>query len=874
MTLKPPNLDDRTFDDLVQAAAERIEASCPEWTDFSAGDPGRTLVEVFAYLTETLIWRVNRLPERAYHEFLGLMGIGVRPPAAASALLTISRADPAEPASLPPGTRVLAERPGGGGDPVTFVTLAGVQFEAGAAAATVRAAHVEAVEGELVGEGDGRPGQSFRVARAPILAPLGDAGDLAVGVELGAAEEPPAGETVRRFGETRFAVWREVLDFSACRAGDRVYVADRATGLILFAPAVRLATPGEADVGPPPLGRRPEALAAAPGKGRRVRVWYRVGGGEVGNVVAGALTRLEPPRAGIAVTNPAAATGGRDGETVANAVARGARDLAARGRAVTASDYEALAESQGHVTRARAYPLAEIWRHAAPGSVEVVLTPFLAADPERGPLTRPILEAACTEDGLERTRRLLAERRPLGARSEARWAAFKPIRIRVRASLRAHVDQEAIAGRLQRALDALISPLPDPATGAAGWPFGQPLRSWHINDLVRREPGIDYLEDPVIETDETPHGVTRTLAADRFQQGFWYAGSGDALYRSVNDGDGWELARRFADETVELVATPAAWHRAPEMVGLVAIVTRSGTGGAFYLSRDCGDSFALQLRFEEDAMVRDLDFVMRDAGPALLFAAQDGLREFVIDRDRLWRQIVVDPAQPDLSLQALAVARNPVAGTSVFVSVIGRGLYCSSRDGIAGSFRGIGPAGFQHALFGVLEAHEFGGRSRVWAGVRAPSDAEGEGCFEFSVTGTEDQPPVRRLLEGWGGESCRGLAFQDDLVLSGTHRGGVQTLSLTDAEPRWRPSDVTCGLPLRRRDALQPVLVIAAANGVVMAGPDRRDDGEGGGVYRSTDGRSFRLCSPRQHRGMVTLPPNWLFCAADHHVIEPPEDER
>ena len=39
--------------------------------------------EVFAYLTETLIWRVNRLPERAYHEFLGLMGIGVRPPAVA-----------------------------------------------------------------------------------------------------------------------------------------------------------------------------------------------------------------------------------------------------------------------------------------------------------------------------------------------------------------------------------------------------------------------------------------------------------------------------------------------------------------------------------------------------------------------------------------------------------------------------------------------------------------------------------------------------------------------------------------------------------------------------------------------------------------------
>ena len=91
MPLQPPNLDDRTFDQLVEEARNRILTSCPAWTDLSPSDPGMMLLELFAHLTETMIYRLNRVPEKAYTEFLRLIGVCIHPPAAASVMLRFSR---------------------------------------------------------------------------------------------------------------------------------------------------------------------------------------------------------------------------------------------------------------------------------------------------------------------------------------------------------------------------------------------------------------------------------------------------------------------------------------------------------------------------------------------------------------------------------------------------------------------------------------------------------------------------------------------------------------------------------------------------------------------------------------------------------------
>ena len=48
MPILPPSLDDRSFDDLVNELLARIPSHTPEWTDPRPGDPGRTVLELFA----------------------------------------------------------------------------------------------------------------------------------------------------------------------------------------------------------------------------------------------------------------------------------------------------------------------------------------------------------------------------------------------------------------------------------------------------------------------------------------------------------------------------------------------------------------------------------------------------------------------------------------------------------------------------------------------------------------------------------------------------------------------------------------------------------------------------------------------------------
>ena len=83
----PPRLDDRTFEDLRRELVRRIPVHSPEWTDHHPSDPGITLLELFAWLTENLLHRVNQVPQNAQLEFLKLLGVLPRPASSARAFL-------------------------------------------------------------------------------------------------------------------------------------------------------------------------------------------------------------------------------------------------------------------------------------------------------------------------------------------------------------------------------------------------------------------------------------------------------------------------------------------------------------------------------------------------------------------------------------------------------------------------------------------------------------------------------------------------------------------------------------------------------------------------------------------------------------------
>jgi hypothetical protein len=65
MPLTIPSIDDRRYQDLLNEALARIPVHNPEWTNFNKSDPGVTLLELFAFLTENLLYRCNRLRLRS-----------------------------------------------------------------------------------------------------------------------------------------------------------------------------------------------------------------------------------------------------------------------------------------------------------------------------------------------------------------------------------------------------------------------------------------------------------------------------------------------------------------------------------------------------------------------------------------------------------------------------------------------------------------------------------------------------------------------------------------------------------------------------------------------------------------------------------------
>jgi baseplate J-like protein len=90
MPLTIPTLDTRRYQDLLDEALARIPVHNPEWTNFNRSDPGVTLIEVFAFLTESLIYRANQIPDRNRRKFLSLLGVPLQPASSARGLVTFS----------------------------------------------------------------------------------------------------------------------------------------------------------------------------------------------------------------------------------------------------------------------------------------------------------------------------------------------------------------------------------------------------------------------------------------------------------------------------------------------------------------------------------------------------------------------------------------------------------------------------------------------------------------------------------------------------------------------------------------------------------------------------------------------------------------
>jgi hypothetical protein len=870
MSLPTINLDDRRFDDLLESAYRQIRQSCPGWTDLTMGDPGVVLLEVFVHVTESMLYRLNRVPEKVKIELLNLIGVNLHPPAAAGTELVFSVRQPlAQKTEISRGTRVAADR-AGGAEPPVFATANSVAIEAGASETRVWAYHADFVEGELIGHGSGSPGLAVSVQRPPIVSASGGGPELVVAVEVPEGSLP-AGTRGVQFQGKSYQVWREVEDFADLGEDRNVYSVDRHQGQVQFAPALRARPDGAANAGEP-IDDAPRALAEIPSVGAEIRAWYWRGGGVQGNVAANTLTVMKDGVPGITVNNPKPASGGRAAESFENAVLRGPQEIHSLKRAVTARDFELCALRTGAADRAHAYTKAELWHHAPPGTVEVLLLPHIpAAERSNGPVTAELVREHCERNAalIPRIRQELDLRRPLGTNCLVNWVHCKPVRVAAQVVAFHEEDPGAVERRILEGLYRHINPLPSPPD-YPGWTNGQPLTSWHVYRIISAEPGVKSIKRMRLVDDEVPGEDIKALDADRYQAKTWYAGSRDTLYRSMNEGESWEPVQKFVDETIVAVKPfdqPAAYDRS--FTGSVAVVTSYGdTRSRIHLSLNCGETW--QVLQPTAFPVADAAWLEREGRLSLLLAADRGLFELAVAADADPNPMLVDPKNPRLGFYRVAVladGRNPPA---IAVSARDeRGVFLSTSAGERGSFHAIG---LENQLVRVLAVQESGASRYLWAGVAAPGTAPGKGCYRWRLTRSATTPGGwEDFSASWAAHkagSCLSLAFQDGMVFAATRNRGVLRLAFEERESRWEAPDVNCGLPLREIGRLQPVESVAASpRGTQLLAGGRA------GVYRSTDrGVSYQNCSAKEFETEVPLPANWLFCSKEHAIEVLSED--
>lgn len=174
------NLDDRTFQDMIEEVQALIPRHAPTWTNHNLSDPGITLLELFAWVTEAMLFRINRVPESSRRRFLELLGAAQQTARPATLKVIAATVELQSDLSVPRHTRVLAYT-----DPLTdaipFETVAETTFTEALPIQAITLRQTAATTVQAIGSGE--PFQLVRLtaAMAAPVAPFAHAPRIWIG---------------------------------------------------------------------------------------------------------------------------------------------------------------------------------------------------------------------------------------------------------------------------------------------------------------------------------------------------------------------------------------------------------------------------------------------------------------------------------------------------------------------------------------------------------------------------------------------------------------------------------------------------------------------------------------------------------------------
>lgn len=317
------------------------------------------------------------------------------------------------------------------------------------------ALHIEAA---FLGRGSGVPSQTIELA------------DIVV-----------AGSSFRLFSleNNRWRSWLPRLDFAASTRADAHYVLDLTDSTVRFGDGER----GRVVPDTAPLFAVYDFTAGESGNVGAQRALKVPDDSHNGALFGANLPAVLEQVESIATAVPA--VGGRFAESFDAAAGRAVELVASSGRAVTVSDYEALARETPGVDLARVKAVANVHPSfpcsKAPGVITVAILPYLPAS--RPQPSRGLLRAVAT---------YLTPRRALGTRIEVIGPAYVEVAVRARVQACRGVGLEALAERARTALDDLFHPLTGGPDGE-GWPFGRDVYRSEVLQAIAETPGADHV---------------------------------------------------------------------------------------------------------------------------------------------------------------------------------------------------------------------------------------------------------------------------------------------------------------------------------------------------------------------------------------------
>jgi len=344
---------------------------------------------------------------------------------------------------------------------------------------TTWAYQAETLKDEILGSSDGTPGQQFIFTKHPVFMEdiwVNELSSLSVGERNDLTEDELSlvDEVKDDDGNTTefWVKWTRVDDFLSSGTKDRHYVLEAAMGIVIFGDGIN--------------GRLP------PIESDNIKANYQTGGGNAGNVEAGAISALKSSVSFIdGVTNPELSDGGADIETMDQLVVRAPQQLKNRGRAVTEEDFEWIAcEASRKVSRANCIPNLDNEYTFNPGWLTLIVVP-------RGNEDKPGLSV-----GLKEIVRTYIEERCAGCLNTLdRLTVNGPIYLDISISAKLVTKSADVIPSVEVMVYRDIKKFLHPLTGGFGngWGFGKLPCLSDFYRLLEEMDGVDHVENLSIE---------------------------------------------------------------------------------------------------------------------------------------------------------------------------------------------------------------------------------------------------------------------------------------------------------------------------------------------------------------------------------------